>query len=122
MQRIQVFTSQRNRRLALGGIGVFAAGIIVLYVLVQTYVPIVFSPEELKTVVQRFGLLAPLVYILVHIVQVVVMALPGYALAVGGGYLFGPVAGISYPWLVSLSGVVSPFYSPGGTVAKLSSR
>lgn len=96
MQRIQVFTSRRNRRLALGGIAVFATGIIALYILIQTYFPIVFHPEEVKTVVQRFGLFAPLIYILVHIVQVLVMALPGYALAVGGGYLFGPVAGISY--------------------------
>jgi uncharacterized membrane protein YdjX (TVP38/TMEM64 family) len=93
---VKVFSSRRHRRLAIAGIAAFVLGLGGLYLAVRTYFPFVFRPEELRVVVGQFGLIAPIVYIAAHTIQVVLMALPGYAMAVVGGILFGPFLGTAY--------------------------
>lgn len=93
---MQVFTSPRHRRIALAGLAGFTLGLAGLYLAIRTYLPFVFEPDELRVVVEQFGLIAPVVYIVAHTIQVVVMALPGYAMAVVGGILFGPFFGTAY--------------------------
>ena len=93
---VKVFTSRRDRRLASAGLATFGIGIVSFYLAVRTYFPLLFDPEKLRAVVQDFGLIAPLVYVIAHAVQVVLMAIPGYAMAVVGGILFGPFFGTVY--------------------------
>jgi uncharacterized membrane protein YdjX (TVP38/TMEM64 family) len=93
---VKVFTSRRDRRLASAGLATFGIGIVSFYLAVRTYFPFLFDPEKLRAVVQDFGLIAPLVYVIAHAVQVVFMAIPGYAMAVVGGILFGPFFGTVY--------------------------
>ncbi len=52
--------------------------------------------HQLKIVVKSYGPYAPLVYILLQIIQVVVAPIPGGAIEFLGGYLFGVWAGMLY--------------------------
>jgi len=52
--------------------------------------------QQLKKVISSFGPYAPIAYILVQIIQVVVAPIPGGAIEFLGGYLFGTPAGMLY--------------------------
>ncbi|AOW79438.1 hypothetical protein HTSR_0236 [Halodesulfurarchaeum formicicum] len=52
--------------------------------------------QTVRETVESFGLLAPLVFILIQATQVVVAPIPGQVLALAGGYAFGPVLGTIY--------------------------
>jgi uncharacterized membrane protein YdjX (TVP38/TMEM64 family) len=52
--------------------------------------------HQLKKVVKSFGPYAPLAYILLQIIQVVIAPIPGGAIEFLGGYLFGVKAGFVY--------------------------
>ena len=52
--------------------------------------------HQLKKVISSFGPYAPLAYILLQIIQVVVAPIPGGAIEFLGGYLFGVSAGMVY--------------------------
>lgn len=93
---MKIFKSKRHRRLAIAGLLAFAIGLFTIYWLVSTYVPFVYDAEQLRSTIQEFGVLAPIVYTIAHTIQVVFMAIPGYAMAVVGGYLFGAVHGTAY--------------------------
>jgi len=49
--------------------------------------------ERLKQYFQKFGVLAPVVYVLFVVVEVVVAPIPGLMLYAPGGIVFGPLAG-----------------------------
>lgn len=99
---MQLFASASDRRrglLALVGVTVaFGA----LYVFVRQYADFITDAEALRIWLRQFGVLAPLVFILIQAVQVVVAPIPGQVVALVAGYLFGPVAGTVY----SLTGVL----------------
>lgn len=50
---------------------------------------VVRDREAVAAYLQQFGLLAPLLLSIVLVLQVIVAAIPGHALMVGGGYVFG---------------------------------
>ena len=52
--------------------------------------------HQLKRVISSFGPYAPLAYILLQIIQVIVAPIPGGAIEFLGGYLFGVSAGMVY--------------------------
>ena len=52
--------------------------------------------HQLKKVISSFGPYAPLAYILLQIIQVVIAPIPGGAIEFLGGYLFGVKAGLVY--------------------------
>jgi len=54
------------------------------------------DPHQLKKVIKSFGPYAPLAYILLQIMQVVIAPIPGGAIEFLGGYLFGVRAGFIY--------------------------
>ena len=54
------------------------------------------DPHQLKKVISSFGPYAPLAYILLQIMQVVIAPIPGGAIEFLGGYLFGVKAGFVY--------------------------
>ncbi len=65
----------------------------------------VFSDRErLQRVLDGAGALAPLVYVVLLVVQAVVAPLPAPALAIAGGYGFGVVEGFFLTWAGSLVG------------------
>lgn len=54
------------------------------------------SPEAIRDWVGRWGLLAPLLFILLQFVQVVIFVIPGEVVQIAGGYLFGMWLGTLY--------------------------
>jgi len=110
---VKVFKNKRYRRLAIAGLVAFVVGLLSIYLLVSTYLPFIYNAEKLRAILQEFGIIAPAVYTVAHIIQVVFMAIPGYAMAVVGGYLFGTVWGTAY----TMIGVIV-----GSTVAFLIAR
>jgi len=54
------------------------------------------DPHHLKKIIRSFGPYAPLAYILVQVLQVIIAPIPGGAIEFLGGYLFGVKAGFFY--------------------------
>jgi uncharacterized membrane protein YdjX (TVP38/TMEM64 family) len=71
------------------------------------------SVRRIRTWIEGWGAVAPLVFMGVQAIQVIVFAIPGEVVQIAGGYLFGGWLGI----LLSLSGILF-----GSTVAFFLSR
>jgi uncharacterized membrane protein YdjX (TVP38/TMEM64 family) len=71
------------------------------------------SVRRIRTWIEGWGAVAPLVFMGVQAIQVIVFAIPGEVVQIAGGYLFGGWVGI----LLSLSGILL-----GSTVAFFLSR
>ncbi|WP_224333857.1 TVP38/TMEM64 family protein [Haloprofundus halobius] len=99
---MQIFSSSDARKRGFLVAVLVSIAFVLLYLLVHRYAPFVFRPDELRAWIDQFGFLAPVVFVLVQVVQVVVAPIPGQAVALVAGYLFGPVAGTVY----SITGVL----------------
>ncbi|MGL5202711.1 MAG: TVP38/TMEM64 family protein [Cetobacterium sp.] len=64
--------------------------------------------EQLKTLIESFGILAPLSYILLYCI-VTVTTISTLPLSLAGGVLFGPVYGIIYTMIGASLGMMSSF-------------
>jgi Uncharacterized conserved protein len=105
----QVFSSRTAlRRGVLGAIAVVAL-LVLLSLGIQRYAPFMFDAEQLRTQVSQFGVLAPVVIVLIQAVQVVVAPVPGQVVALASGYIFGPVAGSAYSFVGVLIGSAIAF-------------
>lgn len=76
------------------------------------------SQEALEAMLHRVGWLAPLLFILLQVVQVVVPVIPGAAGCVAGVLIFGPWTGFLYNYIGICIGSVINFllakrYGPG---------
>jgi uncharacterized membrane protein YdjX (TVP38/TMEM64 family) len=105
---MQVFASSEDRHRSLLVLIVLTVAAVGLYAAARRFAPFVFDPEALQLWIDQFGLFAPLVFVFVQALQVVVAPIPGQVVALIAGYLFGPLAGTVY----SLTGVLI-----GSTVA-----
>jgi len=62
------------------------------------------SPEQLRETVERSQLAAPFLIVILHIVQIILAPVPGQAISLVSGYLFGPVWGPVYSMTGTLLG------------------
>ncbi|WP_050048294.1 TVP38/TMEM64 family protein [Halanaeroarchaeum sulfurireducens] len=99
---MQVFASRKDRRRALLSAMVVVMAFGLLYLAVQRYAPFLFRSAALRAWIAEFGVIAPLVFIVLQILQVIIAPIPGQVFALVAGYLFGGVAGTVY----SLTGVI----------------
>jgi uncharacterized membrane protein YdjX (TVP38/TMEM64 family) len=110
---VRLFASRaRGRRVlvhTLALVGVVA----VVALAIRVFVPELSDPVALRTAILATGVFAPVTYVVVLAVQVVVAPIPGHVLGFVGGYLFGPLWGTVY----SLVGVTL-----GSTVVFVLSR
>lgn len=67
------------------------------------------SQEALQTFLERFGLWAPALFIVIQMVQVVVPILPGAIGCLGGVLIFGPVWGFVYNYVGIFLGSILAF-------------
>ncbi|SFR57184.1 MULTISPECIES: TVP38/TMEM64 family protein [Halorubrum] len=99
---MQLFSSRADRRRGIAaavGVALLAVG---LYVLVNRYAGFITDAEALRTWLDQFGFFAPVVFIGIQALQVIVAPIPGQVLAFVAGFLFGSFWGTVY----SLTGVL----------------
>jgi uncharacterized membrane protein YdjX (TVP38/TMEM64 family) len=99
---MKIFSSREDRRRALFVFILGLSGLAALYLSVRRFAPFVFDVTTLRAWIGQFGVFAPLVFILIQAVEVVVAPIPGQVVALASGYLFGSVLGTVY----SLTGVL----------------
>jgi len=96
-----IFESRADRRVALGAavaaVVVFAG----LVVLVRAYAPFLTSGAAFREFVASYGVYAPLVFVVLQALQVVLAPIPGQVTGFASGYLFGAFWGSVY----SLTGI-----------------
>jgi uncharacterized membrane protein YdjX (TVP38/TMEM64 family) len=93
---MKLFTSRAARRRAILGLLAVLAVLAAVTIAVRRYASFLLDPAALEAWIEGFGVLSPVVFILVQATQVVVAPIPGQATAVVGGYLFGPYWGTLY--------------------------
>lgn len=71
--------------------GLFTAiiGGLVLVIVFSPLRPLLTSPEKLRDGVRQFGLLSPAISISLEVMQVIIAPIPGQAIDIANGYLFG---------------------------------
>ena len=93
---MQIFVSRRDRRNALLWLLAIVLALVITYVAVQRYAPFLTDPAALRAWIDQYGVWAPIVFIGVQILQVVIAPIPGQVMGLIGGILFGAVAGTAY--------------------------
>ena len=71
--------------------------------------PELFDPEWIEEFLAEGGRLAPLVYVLIRVVAIVVSVVPNAPLDIAGGIFFGPFWGTVYSLLGSEAGAIACF-------------
>jgi len=84
---------------------------IVLLIIGYIY-PISFfsSQEKIREFVEPYGTLAPLIFIIIQIVQVIITPISHYAVGLAGGFIFGTWRGFLYNWTGRVIGTLIAFY------------
>src|SRR3989344_4705675 len=68
------------------------------------------NQETIRDFVNQFGIFAPLAFILLQIVQVVITPFSHYAVSIAGGFIFGTWWGFLYNWIGRVIGTAIAFY------------
>jgi len=68
------------------------------------------SQEQLRNFIEPYGSLAPVVFILIQIVQIILAPISHYAIGIAGGFLFGTWQGFLYNWIGKIIGTFIAFY------------
>jgi uncharacterized membrane protein YdjX (TVP38/TMEM64 family) len=68
------------------------------------------SQETIRNFVNQFGIFAPLAFILLQIIQVVITPFSHYAVSIAGGFIFGTWYGFLYNWVGRIIGTAIAFY------------
>lgn len=96
IQETKIFESpQSKRRFILHLLGLVLVFVIAT-VLVHRYFAFLTDADALRTFIRGYGVLAPLVLVVLQAVQVVAAPIPGQVLGVVAGYLFGAWWGTLY--------------------------
>jgi len=74
-------------------IAVFAAAIVLFWKPLMT---LFSSPEQVKNFVSSFGIWAPIIFIFLVMLQVLLAPIPGQVAGLAGGYIFGTALGTLY--------------------------
>lgn len=93
---LQVFASPRARKRFLLHVVVATVLLAVVALAIRPYLGLLTDAPALRAYIAGFGILAPLVLIVLQAAQVVLAPIPGQILAVVAGYLFGPWWGTLY--------------------------
>ncbi|ADQ46630.1 SNARE associated Golgi protein-related protein [Caldicellulosiruptor kronotskyensis 2002] len=94
--------------IAIAGFILLATAVAIRYS--HFLVNIVSNPQKFKSWVLSFGHLGVLVFILTQILQVIISAIPGEAVQISGGYLYGTLLGTVYSLIGIMIGSVCVFY------------
>lgn len=107
---MKIFNSPEDRRRGLAYLVLAIGFLIGLYLGARAYAPFIFDAAELRTWIQQFGVFAPLVFILIQLLQVIFAPIPGQVVAVVAGYLFGWFWGTLYSMIGVVIGSLIAFW------------
>jgi uncharacterized membrane protein YdjX (TVP38/TMEM64 family) len=96
LENIRVFASPRSRRRFFVHLLALALAFAVVTLLVHRYFGFLIDAQALREFIRSYGILAPVVLVVLQTVQVVAAPIPGQILAVVAGYLFGAWWGTVY--------------------------
>ncbi len=96
LENTRVFASSRSRRRFLVHLLALGLAVVVVTVLIQRHFAFLTDAQALREYIRGYGILAPVVLIVLQAVQVVAAPIPGQVLAVVAGYLFGAWWGTVY--------------------------
>ncbi len=68
------------------------------------------SQEQIRNFVTSFGIWAPIIFILLQILQVIITPLSHYSVSVAGGFIFGLWPGFLYNWIGRVFGTIIAFF------------
>jgi uncharacterized membrane protein YdjX (TVP38/TMEM64 family) len=68
------------------------------------------SQETIRDFVNQFGIFAPIAFIVIQILQVVITPFSHYAVSIAGGFIFGTWLGFIYNWIGRVIGTAIAFY------------
>ena len=89
-------TPLARRVLALVAYPLLFVAMLVLILLFREQIwAVATAPDELRAWVRGFGVVAPLVFIAVQVMQVVIFIIPGEVPQIASGYLFGIAGGLA---------------------------
>ncbi|MFB6080280.1 MAG: TVP38/TMEM64 family protein [Haloferacaceae archaeon] len=92
----RLFASARARRRFLAHVAVAVAVLVAASLIVHRHLSVLTDPARLRAFVRGYGIWAPLVFVCLQALQVVVAPIPGHVMAVVSGYLFGAWWGAVY--------------------------
>ncbi|MFC6732041.1 MULTISPECIES: TVP38/TMEM64 family protein [unclassified Haladaptatus] len=93
---MQLFVSAEGRRGFLLRVAALFLFFVALALLSRRMLPLFVNPEFARETIAAYGPLAPLAFIAVQVLQVVFAPIPGQAMGVVSGYLFGAYLGTFY--------------------------
>lgn len=76
-------------------VAIFIFLVVVVY-FAWPYMSLFTNPEKARALIEDAGAWGPIIFILMQVVQVIIAPIPGQAIAIIGGYLFGAFWGIVY--------------------------
>jgi len=84
---------------------------IVLLIIGYIYPPTFFSSQEqIRSFVEPYGILAPVMFVILQILQVVLTPISHYAVGLAGGFIFGTWYGFILNWIGRVIGTLIAFY------------
>ena len=104
--KVRIFADKRGRRSAVLALLAVVAVFLGLSFLFRQNLAWLSDPAAVRNWIRSFGLLAPMVYVLLQALQVVVAPIPGHVMGLVSGYLFGAGWGTA----ISVSGAVIGSY------------
>ena len=118
--------SQENKQRFVSWRSVALVVLILCVIVTLRYLGIGEKLGDLRQWIEEFGSLAPLVYVLIYIIAVVA-ALPGAAITIAGGALFGSVTGVILVSIgstigASLAFIIARYVARNAIVRRLSTN
>ncbi|MFA6073176.1 MAG: VTT domain-containing protein [Candidatus Woesearchaeota archaeon] len=88
--------------------GIVSIVIYLLFILIVWYFISSFlvDKDAVRKIVTNFGVIAPLIFILIQIIQNVVAPIAHYPVLLAGGLIFGPIWGFIYNWIGTVIGSI----------------
>jgi uncharacterized membrane protein YdjX (TVP38/TMEM64 family) len=68
------------------------------------------NQETIRNFITPFGVFAPLIFILLQILQVIITPFSHYTVSIAGGFIFGTWKGFIYNWIGRVVGTAIAFY------------
>lgn len=68
------------------------------------------NQEAIRNFTNSFGVFAPIVFIFLQIIQVILTPISHYTVSIAGGFIFGTWQGFIYNWIGRVLGTVIAFY------------